>query len=74
MWDMFGNSLRLFLKGKLFRDPKAVFRQWLIGFAVALLLVVVFVKLSMPMWSAVVLAALGVGSLQPFLFKNLKYA
>jgi hypothetical protein len=74
MWDMFSNSFRLFLKGKLFREPRAVFRQWLIGFALALLLVVAFVKLSMPTGYAVVLAALGGGLLQPFLFKNLKYA
>jgi uncharacterized membrane protein YccC len=74
MWDMFSNSLRLFLKGKLFREPRAVIRQWLIGFVISLLAVVVLVKLGTPTWSAVVLVALGAGLLQPFLFKNLKYA
>jgi hypothetical protein len=74
MWEMFSSSLRLFFKGKLFRDPGAVFRQWLIGFAVAVGAVIALVKLGMPTWAAVALAAMGVGVLQPFLFKNLKYA
>jgi hypothetical protein len=74
MWDMFTNSLRLFLKGKLFREPRAVFRQWLIGFGVALIAVVGFVKLSIPLWIAVTVVALAAGVLQPYLFKNLKYA
>jgi len=74
MLDMFSNSLKLFLKGKLFRDPGAVFRQWLIGFAVSLLAVVVLVKLGVPPGFSVVAVALAAGILQPLLFKNLKYA
>ncbi len=74
MWDMFVNSLRLFLKGKLFREPRAVFRQWLIGFGLALVAVIGFVKLGVPLWLAVIVAALAAGVLQPYLFKNLKYA
>jgi len=74
MWDMFSNSLRLFIKGKLFREPGAVFRQWLIGFAVSLVAVVALVKLSVPLWLSVGAVALAAGVLQPFLFKNLKYA
>ena len=74
MWDMFNNSARLFLKGKLFRDPAAVFRQWLIGFGASFAAVVLFVKLGMPLGAAVVVVALAAGGLQPFLFKNLKYA
>jgi hypothetical protein len=74
MWDMFGNSLQLFVKGKLFREPGAVFRQWLIGFGVSLAAVVVLAKLSVPLWIAVALVALAAGVLQPYLFKNLKYA
>ena len=73
MWDMFINSLRLFLKGKLFREPRAVARQWLIGVVVTLVVLVVLAKLGLPMWLAVLLASLGGGALQPFLFKDLKY-
>ena len=61
MWDMFLNSMKLFFKGKLFRESKQVLRQWLIGLAVAV------VKL-------VLLVSLAVGALQPWLFRNLKYA
>ena len=74
MWDMFGNSLRLFLKGKLFREPGAVFRQWLIGFAASFVAIVVLAKLGVPLWVAVVAVAVCAGVLQPILFKNLKYA
>jgi hypothetical protein len=74
MWDMFNNSLRLFVKGKLFREPGAVFRRWLIGFGASLAAFVVFVKLGVPLWIAVTVVALGAGGLQPYLFKHLKYA
>ena len=73
MWDMFTNSLRLFLKGKLFREPRRVARQWLIGVAVTLVVLVALAKLGLPLWLAVLLASLGGGALQPFLFKDLKY-
>jgi hypothetical protein len=74
MWDMFANSLRLFAKGKLFREPGAVFRQWLIGFGASLAAVVVLVKLGAALWIAVIVVAVAAGVLQPYLFKNLKYA
>ena len=74
MWPMFSNSLQLFLKGKLFRDPGAVFRQWLIGFVVTLVVVVALRMVGAPLWLCVVAAALAAGIAQPYLFKNLKYA
>jgi hypothetical protein len=74
MWGMFIDSLRLFVKGKLFREPGAVFRRWLIVFGVALVAVIGFVKAGVPLWIAVTLVALTAGVLQPYLFKNLKYA
>jgi hypothetical protein len=64
----------LFLKGKLFRDPIEVLKKWLIGLCVAPVAVVVLAKIGVPLWLAVVIAALGAGALQPYLFKNLKYA
>jgi hypothetical protein len=74
MWDMFMNSLKLFLRGKLFKNPAAVFRQWLIGFTCAVVVLVAGVKLGLPLWLAVAAVAIGGGVAQPFLFKNLKYA
>ncbi len=73
MWDMFTNSLRLFLKGRLFRDPRQVLRQWLIGVALTLVAFVVLAKLGLPLWLAVLLVSLGGGAVQPYLFKDLKY-
>lgn len=73
MWDMFTNSLRLFLKGKLFREPRMVLRQWAIGAAITLLVFVVLAKAGVPMWAAVLVASVGGGAIQPFLFKDLKY-
>jgi len=73
MWDMFSNTLKLFLRGKLFREPGAVFRQWLIGFCVAVTSVVLLAKLGAALGLAVLAAALISGGLQPLLFKNLKY-
>lgn len=74
MWDMFLNSMKLFFKVKLFREPKQVLRQWLIDLAVALVALVFLVKLGVTMWLAVLLVSLTVGALQPWLFRNLKYA
>lgn len=74
MWDMFSNSFKLFCKGKLFREPRAVLRQWSIGFAVSIAVLVVLAKIGLALWLAVTVAALVGGGLQPFLFKNLKYA
>jgi Flp pilus assembly protein TadB len=74
MLDMFINSMKLFFKGKLFRDPKAVVRQWAIGLAATLAVFVVLAILGLPLTIAVGIAAIAGGALQPFLFKDLKYA
>ena len=73
MWDMFSNSFRLFLKGKLFRDPGEVMKKWLFGFIAALVTVVVLAYAGLPLWLAVVIASFGAGALQPYLFRDLKY-
>lgn len=73
MWKMFLNALKLFLKGKLFRDPHAVLKKWLIGCVVSLLAVIILAKAGVPLWLTVVMVAFGSGALQPWLFRNLKY-
>ena len=73
MWQMFFDSFRLLLKGKLFREPRAVFKQWLIGFVAALVAVVGMAAAGVPLWLTVVVAAFGTGVLQPYLFKDLKF-
>lgn len=73
MYEMFLNSAKLFMKGKLFRDPMAVARQWAIGFVAALAVVVALRLAGVPLWLDVLVTAVSVGALQPWLFKDLKY-
>jgi hypothetical protein len=73
MWDMFTNALKLFARGKLFREPRMVMRQWLIGVAVAAALLIGLAFAGSPLWLALVVASTVSGLLQPYLFKNLKY-
>lgn len=73
MFDMFLNSVKLFFAGKLFRDGRAVLVQWLKGFALALVLMLVVSVLVSPLAGVVVTSLVG-GFVQPLLFKDLKYA
>ena len=73
MWQMFFNSARLFMQGKLFRDKHAVLKQWLVGFAVSAVLLIVVGWLTTPLVGVLAASIVG-GGLQPYLFKDLKYA
>lgn len=73
MFDMFMNSVKLFFAGKLFRDRREVFKQWLKGFALCLGLLIAVGWLVSPLAGVVVSAVVG-GFVQPLLFKDLKYA
>lgn len=73
MLDMFLNSVKLFFVGKLFRDNRAVLLQWLKGFGVTLVLLLVLGVLVSPLVGVVVASLVG-GFMQPLLFKDLKYA
>ena len=72
MFQMFSSSIQLFLKGKLFRDGRQVFSQWLKGFLLTLGLLLVAGWAFNP-FAGVILASLVGGALQPYLFKDLKY-
>jgi hypothetical protein len=69
---MFLNSAKLFVAGKLFRDKRAVLIQWLKGFGLCLLLLLVVGRLVSPL-AGVLVASLVGGLAQPLLFKDLKY-
>lgn len=71
MFDMVLNATKLFFVDKLFRDNAAFFRQWAIGFAVALLLMVALSFVN-PWLGMVAGGAVG-GALLPWLFRDLKY-
>ena len=74
MWEMFTNSMQMFIKGKLFRDNKLVVMQGAIGVVVAIILIVLLGKFVLPMWAAAMIGGFVSGALMPYLFKNLKYA
>lgn len=74
MWDMFINAVTLFVKGKLFRNTADVLKRQGIGIAIATIIMVVAVKLGAPLWLGAILASAVSGALQPYLFKDLKYA
>jgi putative flippase GtrA len=75
MWEMFTNSMQMFLKGKLFRDNAKVFTQGAVGVLVAIALIILLGKFAhLPMWAAALVGGLVSGALMPYLFKDLKYA
>ncbi len=74
MFDMFKNSATLFIQGKLFQDLPSVFRKLAIGIVIAVVLLVLLAKLGLSVGLATIVSALVSGALQPFLFKDLKYA
>ncbi|MBS2005353.1 MAG: hypothetical protein JST44_27825 [Cyanobacteria bacterium SZAS LIN-5] len=74
MWDAFLNAVTLFLKGKLFRDFNQVVKQTLIGNAVGAVLMIVLAKVGLPLYVVIPLVSIVAGALQPWLFKDLKYA
>jgi hypothetical protein len=72
VFQMFANSAQLFLQGKLFRDGRQVFSQWLKGFVLTLGVLLIAGWLFTPL-IGVILGSLVGGALQPYLFKDLKY-
>lgn len=67
------DSAKLLIAGKLFRDNGKAMRQLALGSAVGALVVIVL-GLVLPLWLAAVLGGAASGLLQPYLFKDLKYA
>lgn len=81
MWGMAKHSVILFLRGRLFQDSAKVYRQVLTGaMFTALIMIVTFVGLALgglgseAVWIASAVAGFLGGMLQPYLFKDLKYA
>lgn len=83
MWQIATNSITLFFRGKLFKDPTKAFGCILVG-ALVTAAVLVGVKLAVPQLNlplganatvvvAAALAGFVGGMLQPYLFKDLKY-
>lgn len=73
MLDMMLNSGKLFFAGKLFKDNKMVIRQFLIGVGAGVIVLVAAAQV-IPLWGAAIAGGAVSGALQPYLFKDLKYA
>jgi hypothetical protein len=65
-------SVKLFLKGKLIRDPLHFLQQTLIGITVGLLIFVLLAQAALPLCIPVTLSSLTTGLMMPFLLKDFK--
>ncbi|MFM7362916.1 MAG: hypothetical protein ACKO11_00070 [Cuspidothrix sp.] len=65
-------SIRLFFKGKLFRDPMYFLRQTIIGSAVGTVLLVLLGQASIPLCIPISVASLTTGAIMPFLLKDFR--
>jgi hypothetical protein len=73
MWEMAITSIGLFLRGKLFANPAHVYRQIAIGVLVTAAVLIALAEIGVPVWLAALIAGFGGGTLQPYLFKDLRY-
>jgi hypothetical protein len=73
MWEMAKTSIGLFFRGKLFANPALVYRQMAIGVLITAAVLCALAVAGVPVWLAALVAGLGGGMLQPYLFKDLRY-
>ena len=73
MLEMILYSVRSFFRGKLFRDHGMAFRQWLKGFLITLGLLLAIGYYVDPLIGVAVASLVG-GAVQPYLFRDIKYA
>lgn len=65
-------ATRLFLKGKLLRDPVNFIKQVVIGTVLGLLLFLSLAQVQIPLGITVIVSSLLTGIIMPYLFKNFK--
>ncbi|MBK1987015.1 hypothetical protein A0J48_005595 [Sphaerospermopsis aphanizomenoides BCCUSP55] len=65
-------SLKLFLKGKLFRDPLYFVRQITIASGVGTLLLVLLAQLEIPLCIPITASSVITGGMMPFLLKDFR--
>jgi uncharacterized protein (DUF983 family) len=72
MFEMGWFSVKLFLKGKLIRDPVYFIRQTTIGTVIGFLLLVSIAQVNVPLWLPIIVSSLLTGAIMPFLLKDFK--
>ena len=65
-------SAKLFLKGKLLRDPMHFVKQTAIATVVGSLLLVLLAQANIPFYLSITLSSLVTGMIMPFLLKDFK--
>ncbi|MEH2249435.1 hypothetical protein [Nostoc sp.] len=65
-------SVKLFLKGKLLRDPIFFVKQTTIGVTVGFLLLVLLAQAPIPFYFPIILSSLVTGMIMPYLLKDFK--
>lgn len=66
------DSMKLFLRGRLFRDNAAVFRKWILGFVITVAVILLLAEF-VNVWLGAIVGGLIGGAVMPFLFRNLRY-
>ncbi len=75
MWEMAKNSMILFARGKLFKNLGSVMSKAMLGILITATIFVVLANfLATGIYLAAAISAFIGGAIQPYLFKDLKYA
>lgn len=74
MLEMVKSSIGLFFRGKLFAEPGKAYLQLAIGILLTAAVFLLALRIGgLPHWAAAALAGFIGGSIQPYLFRNLRY-
>lgn len=74
MLEMVKNSISLFFRGKLFADPGKAYMQLAMGIVLTAAILIIALRFGgLPHWTAAAIAGFIGGSIQPYLFRNLRY-
>ncbi|MBW4559067.1 MAG: hypothetical protein KME59_24725 [Trichormus sp. ATA11-4-KO1] len=65
-------SAKLFLKGKLIRDPVYFVKQITIASSIGSLILVLLAQANIPLWLTISVSSLVTGLIMPFLLKDFK--
>jgi hypothetical protein len=65
-------SVKLFLKGKLFRDPIYFLRQTIIASGIGTVILVLLAQASIPLCIPITVASLITGAIMPFLLQDFR--
>ncbi|MEQ9587999.1 MAG: hypothetical protein RJS97_08595 [Parvibaculaceae bacterium] len=74
MLSMFFDSVLLFFKGKLFKDPMKVVIRGVIGVGVVIIICVGLTQIGLSFGLAAIIGGFIGSALQPLLFKDLQFA